>query len=170
MPNYIYKITTKYAKNPEKLIIDGGFTKYDIFNDDNTPTGESVYAIGAILKKDSKILTNFFKRALEHCYKIASDEERIKDFSDFSFIETEAENGKKIYKLIPDDKFYESFSQVTVCVDCNPKTEDRFMLFINAGPHAFYSADILNDEFPDIIAYLLEHKIIYKKRLPHKYA
>lgn len=160
MKRYVYKLTTSYAKHPEKLL-DYGFSLYEATEE----AGEGIYFYVINLKLDKEALP--VKRIIKHLstvYTKATDEEKkeiVKELGDhFTFNKKD-----KRYQWKPIKKDYEDICKAQLCV-CGFGTT-RNLLFINAADKTeYYDAEIMRQMVANIIDKLLDEKIIYEKRTP----
>ena len=153
---YLYKVKYNFKKNPDKLL-NYGFSKYE---DDLGE--ETLYAMPIILPEGGSIY-EYLKRALEKIYTYATSEERENDFKDYHFVEILTEKQQRDYKLIVNDKIKDEFTKAQLCF--YDAGEGAWCLFINAPDRVqYYNAVTLEESCGDIIAKLVELKIIYKVR------
>lgn len=154
--NYLYKIKYNFKRNPDKLL-NYGFSKYE-----DELGEETLYAMPIVLPDNGSIF-EYLKRSLEKIYTYATSEERLNDFTGYCFVEILTEKQQRDYKLVVTDEIKKDFTEAQLCF--YDSGEGAWCLFINAPDHVqYYNAITLEESCGDIIAKLVEEKLIYKVR------
>lgn len=151
---YVYKVKHGFLKKKDDTIklFDVGFSLF------KTEDGEEeIYALPFALKRDS-VLVKKIITTIEHLYEKATTEEREKDFTDFKFERVLNEDQTESEKLVVTDELYDEFTKAQICLG------ESGLLFINTGIAMYFNAEVLSNEAPDIVNYLIEHKVIYRKK------
>ena len=153
---YLYKIQKKLQRHPDQLL-SFGFSKFE-----DELGEETLYAMPIVLPENGSIFA-YLKRSLEKIYTYATSEERKTDFSEYEFKEILTEKQQRDYELIVTEEIKNEFTKAQLCLYDNG--EGKWCLFVNAPDHVqYYNALTLEQECGDIIAKLVEAKVIYKAK------
>lgn len=153
---YLYKVQKKLQKHPE-MLLSSGFSKFE-----DESGEETLYAMPIVLPETGSIFA-YLKRSLEKIYTYATTEERQNDFKNFHFQEILTEKQQKDYVLTVTEEIKQDFTKAQLC--CYDNGEGQWCLFVNAPDHVqYYNAKTLEEECGDIVAKLVEAKVIYKAK------
>ena len=154
----VYKLVSKFRKNPD-LLLEHGFNYYE---DEDKEV--QLYAIPILLKQDNPLFTQCVKM-LEGCYEEATTEEREKDFKDFKFrLELQPDQHNE-WRLELTDDLIQEFSQAQICVVIKKGLQDSTLLFVNSPlKDAYYNSQTIKECAPEIIDDLIKDKVIYERR------
>ena len=154
---YVYKIKSKFKKNPN-LLCHYGFSMYESEQDD-----EVIFAIGIRVSENTSVF-QYIKKSIEKIYEKATPEEREKYFKQDEFKEITLENGHKKYELILTDEIIKEFSECQLC--CVDRNLGAWTLFINAADRQqYYNSEVIYNCVDTLIDYLLQNKVIYKAKV-----
>lgn len=152
---YVYKIKHKFIKERQETreIENYGFYPYSAEEDD-----EIVYAFG--IKMDiNGDLAQTTKKTLEKIYNTATEEQRTQDFVGYNFVKNE----KNCFELVVDEFAEKQLTECQLCFSLNGKFS--CFLFINSTDGVeYYNQNILDKNIPEIIKFLKENDIIYRKK------
>ena len=154
----VYKLVSKYRKNPD-LLLEHGFNYYESDEKD-----VKLYAIPILLTQDSPLFTQCVK-FMEKIYEEATSEQRKEDFKDFTFkLELQPDQHNE-WRLQLTDDLIQEFSQAQICVVIEKGVEDSTLLFVNSPlKDPYYNAQTIKETAPEIIDELLKEKVIYERR------
>lgn len=163
MKTYIYKLTHKYLKKPELITELYPFLKLYKSDDDE----ENVIAMFIRLPIESYIPQKTIK-VMEKLYTDGTSEER-KNWEDnnikFDYVLNPDQTNS--FKLILTDDITKDITQAQFCISLSDI--DRGCVFIN-GPDnvAYYNTNVYDEAgLGDLIKSLLEHKVIYRKKVKY---